>query len=214
MSPSETDLPVWDMRMMLLIHSALLRDFNLIRDALDDAPTTALLERWQLARDILHHHQQAEDASLWPLLESRAADDDEARGVLMAMQSEHGEIDPLVATVDESIEQGVDLAILRRRLGTLIAAMQAHFAHEEQAALPLLARSVPLARRREFERQQRDSMDPEQRLMFFPWLVDGADSADADFVWTKVPWFVRRLVRGKGERQYQELTLAAFGEDV
>lgn len=214
MSPPETDLPAWDMRMMLLIHAALLRDFNLIRESLDEPPTSALLARWQLARDILHHHQQAEDSSLWPLLESRAADDDEARGVLMAMQSEHSGIDPMVAVVDESITAGIDLAILRRQLDRLIAAMQAHFAHEEQAALPLLARSVPLAQRREFERQQRESIDPEQRLMFFPWLVDGADTADADFVWTKVPWFVRRLVRGKGERQYRELTLAAFGEEA
>lgn len=214
MSPPETDLPAWDMRMMLLIHAALLRDFNLIRESLDEPPTSALLARWQLARDILHHHQQAEDSSLWPLLESRAADDDEARGVLMAMQSEHSGIDPMVAVVDESITAGIDLAILRRQLDRLIAAMQAHFAHEEHAALPLLARSVPLAQRREFERQQRESIDPEQRLMFFPWLVDGADTADADFVWTKVPWFVRRLVRGKGERQYRELTLAAFGEEA
>lgn len=214
MSPPETDLPAWDMRMMLLIHAALLRDFKLIRESLDEPPTSALLARWQLARDILHHHQQAEDSSLWPLLESRAADDDEARGVLMAMQSEHREIDPMVAVVDESITQGADLAILRRQLDRLIAAMQAHFAHEEQAAMPLLARSVPLAQRREFERQQRESIDPEQRLMFFPWLVDGADTADAAFVWTTVPWFVRRLVRGKGERQYRELTLAAFGEEA
>lgn len=213
MSPLETDLPAWDMRMMLLIHSALLRDFELIRDALDDPPTGALLQRWQLARDILRHHQQAEVCSLWPLLESRSADDDEARRVLAAMASEHSQIDPIVATVDKSMADGVDTAVLRRQLGTLISVMQAHFAHEEQAALPLLARTVPLARRREFERAQRDSIDPEQRLMFFPWLVDGADGADVDFVWTQVPWFVRRLVKGKGERQYRELTLAAFGDD-
>lgn len=212
MSPPETELPTWDMRMMLLIHSALLRDFSLIRDALDGPPTTALVQRWRLACDILRHHQRAEDVSLWPLIESCAADDSDERAVLDAMLSEHGMIDPLVDALDESLIEGGDPAAARAQLDALIDAMRSHFAHEESDAMPILERLVPVADRRTFERQQRESIDPDQRLMFFPWLTDGAEEADAEFVWTKLPWFVRRLVKGKGERQYRELTMAAFGE--
>lgn len=215
MSPTKTDLPAWDTRMTLLVHAALLRDFTMIRDAALEPPTEALRARWRLASDILRHHQQAEDQRLWPLLET-ADCASQAAEVLRAMREEHSGIDPLVAAVDESLsaEGQADPVVVRARLDILITALREHFAHEERVAMPLLADVVPIIRRREFERAQRDSIDPEQRLMFFPWLADQADSADVEFVWTKVPWFVRRLVKGKGERQYRELTVAAFGEGL
>lgn len=214
--------------MMLLIHAALVRDVGRIQAAVGSV-SPGLVARWEFDRDVLINHHTAEDNKLWPLARGRAEDDLDALAVLEAMEAEHAKIGPLIEKIDAGFAAAVDVGSgvgpgsgpgdglggsgseLSDHLGSLVRLMKGHFAHEERDAIPLLSRTIQLEERQEFERSQRDSFQPDQRILFFPWVTDGASQVDVDYAWGILPWFVRKMIKGKGERKYQEFTAAAFG---
>ena len=96
-----------DMQTMYLMHHAFRRDLDHFVRAVratplgDRATWQALSARWDRFADVLHHHHEVEDASIWPVLVERArtsgnADDERT---LLAMEAEHDAIDPALDAV-------------------------------------------------------------------------------------------------------------------
>src|SRR5690606_10158562 len=102
-----------DMTAMFVMHWAFRRDLDRFVAAVSRTPVEdraawrALARRWGLFCHILHDHHTGEDQGLWPALLSRveAAGTAAEREVLLAMEAEHSEIDPLLESVSQGLER-------------------------------------------------------------------------------------------------------------
>lgn len=141
-----------DMKMMFLIHHAFRRDLDAFAAAvrgtpLDDRRTWRLLaDRWQVFAEALHEHHTTEDDLIWPELRRLAAPEDLA--TLEAMEAEHGEIDPLLASCAAGLRrlaQRADedaRAALAVRMSATRESLRRHLAHEEGDAIAIIQRVV------------------------------------------------------------------------
>jgi hypothetical protein len=176
--------------MMLVIHAAFLRDLRRLTAALEavaDGTTApgraaALPERWKWITEQVHHHHSGEDAVLWSALREVLPDDPAALRVLDRTEHEHDGLDPLRAELD-------------RGLRALAAALAAHLAHEERAAVPLLEHRPPPAVPARSERGQQRWLGPRAAMtQFLPRLRDGAPPDRREHVLGRLPAPLRRWV--------------------
>ena len=151
----------------------------------------ALLRRWEILSEVLHHHHHGEDTWLWPALMERA--DPAERETLRAMEAEHEEIDPLLtscraglqmlaaghARADERAALAVRLCAARESLGR-------HLAHEERDALRVVQRRVTPEELEAVDARFVDALTPRQLVALVPWALH------------EVPEDVRREVRRRG----------------
>lgn len=118
-----------------------------------DRARGAALARWidRLA-DEIHHHHEAEDDVLWPVLERWARD----RVDLAALTDDHAALDPLLAEVRAAADAVAELAAddvpghpaarrLADRLETLADLLGEHIAEEERDVFPVILAHVPQA---------------------------------------------------------------------
>lgn len=138
------DGPV-DMQMMYVMHHAFRRDLAKFASAAQHTPVedrTAwrlLARRWAIFAEVLHNHHSGEDAGLWPWLLEHGTEED--RATLEAMESEHAEIDPLLAACAEGLDRLADhadedtRAALAVRLVATRDSLARHLAHEETDAI-------------------------------------------------------------------------------
>jgi hypothetical protein len=208
-----------DLFAMFLMHHAFRRDLSAFAGAAAATPVEdggtwrALAERWRRFSRVLHHHHEGEDRVLWPLLLARvdAAGDAAGRATLEAMEAEHDEIDPLLASCAAGLEQMattpdadsraalvVRLAAARERLG-------AHLSHEEAGALVIVQQHLTqqewAALDKEFARDYR----PSDVLFALPWVLHQVPEQ----TWPRVRAFIgapmvalwRLALRGPFERR-------------
>ncbi|WP_018331234.1 hemerythrin domain-containing protein [Actinomycetospora chiangmaiensis] len=141
--------PPVDVRDMLVVHTALLREFRLApaavgRVALGDRRRAAAVgKHLRLLCDLLHHHHQGEDELLWPPLRDRVPHAALAR--LEAAEAQHVEIDAAldrVAAARRTWTATVDAAgrdALVTTLSDLHGLLAEHLDLEERTLLPLAA---------------------------------------------------------------------------
>lgn len=172
-----------DLSGMFLMHRAFRRDLNRFLVAVPATPYgdrvtwRRLARRWTFLGDVLHKHHRVEDAGLWPLLRSRAAD---ARVVLDAMEAEHARIDPLLTRCAEGFAtmagggSAASRAALTANVTELHDALSAHLAHEEYDAMALVQAHLPPA---EWETVDREHFAKEYGLRdlvpVLGWVLDG-----------------------------------------
>ena len=95
---------------MLAAHRAFRRDVTTLahaasRDTLRDPVRRVTVGTgWEVFRRQLLLHHQAEDTGVWPVLRTRLAGSATALSVLDEMVAEHSLIDPLLATVDQALD--------------------------------------------------------------------------------------------------------------
>ena len=107
------------------------------------------LARWiGRVADEIHHHHEAEDDVLWPVLERNAGD----RVDLAALTDDHAALDPLLARVRRAAEalaeapgDGAAARALAQHLGTLADLLAEHIADEEREVFPIILAHVPQA---------------------------------------------------------------------
>jgi hypothetical protein len=171
-----------DLTMMFVMHHAFRRDLNAFvaaahRTPADDTPTwRALHGRWDLFGRFLHHHHSGEDAGLWPMLMERV--DDAGRSVLVAMEAEHADIDPLLAKCtdgfaalatrpDEDTRAALQVRVVAAR-----ELLEAHLRHEERDALALVqAHLTPADWHRLDEEHFKPAYGPREFLAVLPWAL-------------------------------------------
>jgi hemerythrin HHE cation binding domain-containing protein len=182
--PGQADAPAGpvDLSMMYLMHHAFRRDLAAFAAAVPRTPPTevatwwALLRRWELFAEVLHHHHRGEDAWLWPALLERA--DGAEREILEAMEAEHHEIDPLLAACLAGLRRLArggagtdDRAALAVRLAATRESLGRHLAHEERDALRILQRHLTQTEWQAMEVRFAEGVRACRLVALVPWLV-------------------------------------------
>jgi iron-sulfur cluster repair protein YtfE (RIC family) len=201
-----------DMFMMYVMHHAFRRDLAAFVAAAVATPVQArstwraLAARWDLFAEVLHHHHSGEDAGLWPVLMERA--DDDGQRVLLAMEAEHAEIDPILQACAAGFERLAHhededaRAALAVRLCAAKASLGRHLEHEETEAIAILQQVLTHEEWHAIEQEHfAKDLAFSQVLALVPWATHG------------VPGPLRRSVFAKTGRANQviwQLTRRGF----
>jgi len=142
--------PMADVRDMYMIHTVFRREFGLmprlVRGVADgDTARSAIVgAHLDLVCRFLHVHHEGEDVILWPLLLERGGE--VTRSVVPTMQDQHASIEAALGQVTDLLSawrltarEGEALA---DACETLLAALTAHMALEEEQILPLAEKLV------------------------------------------------------------------------
>ena len=207
-----------DLRIFLLVHRALRRDFGALAQAIGRADGTAHRDR-ALARHgrttlwRLEHHHHGEDARVWPLLRAKAP---QAAALLDALESEHQQLGRLAADAGAALEAAAARHGRPRTAGrgqaaaawaALSSALGSHLDKEEREVLPLLGQRVTAAEWKPVETYFIRTLGPRRLLAYIPWLSSAAGSGErkqllrtqpAAFRVIEAltrPWYARRRLR-------------------
>lgn len=200
-----------DLTMMYAFHDGLRRDVATIAKSAavtGDDPTrlTATHFGWDLFKRFLTIHHLAEDEILWPRLRVLLADRPDDVELLDAMEQEHDRIDPLIAAIDAAL---ADEQHGHEGLGDVVDAfaseLTAHLAHEEDAALPLIAKELPPVDWALFADAQRNQIGLGLAPRYVPWLLDGASPERVTEVLAIFPPPLAAQYRSAWRQQYAEL---------
>ncbi len=194
-----------DVGFMLTMHAAMRRDLGrLQRAARKGGPLpSGVVEGWNLFRQELEFHHQAEDEDLWPRLTSRVTRQEDQE-VIDAMYVEHARIPEVLESIDAAIESGAHPSI-----EDLALPLEQHLDHEERDALPLVSKHLSDAEWHEFLRTERRKRPPRQRAEFLTWVLDEADADTAEPVLREVPAPGRFVYRNVLRRVYDRRRLWA-----
>ena len=179
-----------DLTIMLAAHAAFRRDLRQLAraasfaDLPDPGRRASVQAGWELFKRQLHLHHTAEDGLVWPALRERLPNSDHAQSVLDAMESEHQQIDPLLAAVDDAFARAeaghrADDGAVGDAAGALAASLAGHLAHEERDGLPLIGEALTSAEWRSvgFKIVRKNGLSAGGEM--FAWLADGADPDQA-----------------------------------
>lgn len=178
-----------DLRIFLLVHRALRRDFGALAQAIGRADGTArrgraLASYAQATLWRLEHHHHGEDAKVWPLLRAKAP---EAAALLEALESEHQHLDRLVADARAALEatgsrharaQAAERDQAAAAWAALSTALGSHLDKEEQEVLPLLGQRVTAAEWKPTEKYFIRTLGPRRLLAYIAWLSSAAGTQE------------------------------------
>ncbi|NYJ73210.1 hemerythrin domain-containing protein [Allobranchiibius huperziae] len=146
---ADDEAPLVDVRDMIVVHTAMLREFRLLPAAVARVEPGALKRAVVVDRhlgflcDMLHHHHAGEDALLWPMMRERVPE--QATRLIDEVESQHVGLDAAlddVAVARAGWRSHVDAVHrdeLVARLRTLYDLLKAHLELEERSVLPLAA---------------------------------------------------------------------------
>jgi iron-sulfur cluster repair protein YtfE (RIC family) len=200
----------------LLVHAALRKGGADLREAAgrfdamrgDPAP---LVRLWGFYERGLRHHHQGEDDVVFPLVVSRQPDFADVEAELRA---EHGTIDELLAASDAAFnhfgaEPTADHAAqVHVTLGQLTDVLEGHLAHEEAAALPVIASVVSDAEMAKIEKGFLRSL-PRRDLGLSLAALDATVAAHPNLHLPPVPKPALVLLALVWRRQYRSRLAAA-----
>lgn len=196
-----------DLGVMLAAHRAFRRDVTTLaraasRDTLRDPVRRVTVGTgWEVFRRQLVLHHQAEDAGVWPVLRTRLAGRVDDLAVLDEMVAEHSLIDPLVATVDQALDD--EQLSLGDVIGELASTLGGHLDHEERDALPLIGATLTAA---EWEGLMASLQPAPDLSELVPWLVDGLPADDAADVLAMFPPALAQRYRGEWKPWYDAVS--------
>jgi len=176
-----------DMTTMLAYHDALRRDLEHV------ARMTARSEGWDRFQRFLHVHHVAEDEALWPVMRQALMGHSDEMALLDAMEAEHAELGPLLETIDDALDRGDSAPVARRDLAVRL---RAHLTHEEEAALPVIDRTLDEEQWMQFGEASAGKVGPDMPT-FLPWLLDGADAERTEAILDHLPEPARQAYRNE-----------------
>jgi iron-sulfur cluster repair protein YtfE (RIC family) len=208
---------------MYVMHHGFRRDLTSFRAAVENTPVSAtetwaaLEARWLRFADVLHHHHQAEDDHLWPLLISYAerAGDQEDLELLADMEAEHAVIDPALQAAREAFATMREHPCadhrnaLEIRVTSVQESLAGHLAHEEGQALPMLQRTLSVEDNAAFEKAVATSYGLRIVPFLICWAADGLPEEAVRRVLEGAPPGYRLLERAL-RRRYLRRERVAF----
>jgi Hemerythrin HHE cation binding domain len=174
-----------DMTTMFAYHDALRRDLEPV------AHMTARSEGWDRFTRFLHAHHDAEDEALWPVVRQALISRTDDAALLAEMEAEHAELAPLLEDIDAALARGDSGPRARAELAIRL---QHHLTHEEEAALPLIDRTLTEEQWMQFGEASAEKVRPDMPS-FLPWLLDGADAERTEEMLGHLPEPVRQSYR-------------------
>jgi hemerythrin-like domain-containing protein len=202
-----------DLTIMLAAHDAFRRDLTrLARTASaanlsDPARRQSVSEGWELFKRELHLHHTTEDQLIWPALRPRLAHSEHALDVLAAMEAEHELIDPLLAAVDEQLDEqlaGQDGGRLADVIDALTTSLTGHLRHEERDGLPLIGVALTAAEWRGVGRKMGRQNGMAAGAEMFAWILDGADQDHRQATLAQLPPPLRLLYRAVWKPRFEK----------
>jgi hypothetical protein len=154
-----------DMTMMFAIHDAFRRDLEQIAQSDSRTDGSDFFVR------MLHMHHSAEDDLLWPVTRDAAAGRPDDLALLDEMEAEHAAMLPALDAVDRALANGEAEPEVKSELDTRL---REHLSHEENAALPLIDRTLTEEQWMTFGRGSTEYVGADMPR-FLPWVLDGAD---------------------------------------
>ena len=176
-----------DMTTMLAYHDALRRDLEHV------ARMTARSVGWDRFQRFLHVHHVAEDEALWPVMRQALMGHSDEMALLDAMEAEHAELGPLLETIDDALDRGDSAPVARRDLAVRL---REHLTHEEEAALPVIDRTLDEEQWMQFGEASAGKVGPDMPT-FLPWLLDGADAQRTEAILDHLPEPARQAYRNE-----------------
>lgn len=176
-----------DFTMMYVTHRALQRDVRRLSAALAEGrtQTPGVKAGWGNFKRQLHLHHTVEDEDLWPRLYDAVADRPDDLAMLHEMEAEHAILDPLLDAIDVGL-QGENGAP-GRQVEDLVGALDGHFEHEEQSALPLIQSVLTPEDWRRFGETMRRRQGVKGAAIYVPWILDGATAEECDRFFAQLP---------------------------
>ena len=181
-----------DMTTMFAYHDALRRDVETV------ARMTARSEGWDLFKKFLHAHHVAEDEALWPVARQALIDRTDDVGLLDEMEAEHAGLGPLVEDIDDALDRGEPAP---QATADLSARLREHLKHEEEAALPLIDRTLDEEQWMQFGEASAEKIGPDMPT-FLPWLLDGADGERSTAILGHLPEPAQQDYRNEWQPAY------------
>ena len=148
----EADRAPVDIRDMIVVHTALLREFRLGSTAVmrtrpgDRRHAAAVAGHLRFLCDLLHRHHEGEDAVLWPMLRQRTPAS--ARRVIDDVEAQHRGLDLALAEVETlrtawaGAPETASAERLAAQLDKLYLLLDEHLDLEERVLLPLAASAL------------------------------------------------------------------------
>lgn len=181
-----------DMTMMYAFHDALRRDLKQVAQMEDRS------DGWDLFETLLHIHHTAEDDVLWPMVRSEVAGRADDEALLDEMASEHAELEPLLAAIEDGLARSESAVEAR---ADLAARLDEHLAHEEEATLPMIDANLTEEQWMSFGQAATERIGPNMP-QFLPWLLDSADADTTARVLRFIPEPVQQQYRDHWQPAY------------
>jgi hypothetical protein len=178
-----------DMTMMYAVHDALRRDLRPV------AQMAARSEGWDFFERLLQAHHVAEDDALWPVLRETLAGRTEDQALLDEMGAEHAALGPLLEAINDALDRGESAPVARA------ARLQEHLVHEEEAALPVIDRTLNEKQWMQFGEAAAARIGPDMPH-FLPWLLDGADAVRTEEILGSLPARAQQTYRNEWQPAY------------
>jgi iron-sulfur cluster repair protein YtfE (RIC family) len=125
---------------------------------------------WDLFERMLHVHHTAEDDALWPVVRNVVAGQADDLALLDEMAAEHAALGPLLEAIEGAFARGDSSADAR---ADLAARLEEHLAHEEEAGLPLVDRTLTKEQWMSFGQAAAERVGSDMPR-YLPWLLEGA----------------------------------------
>jgi hemerythrin-like domain-containing protein len=206
------EAPLVDVRDMIVVHTAMLREFRLAPAAVRRVPPGSTKRARAVERhlafvcDMLHHHHQGEDELLWPLLRARVPA--AAQAFIDQVESQHVDIDAALSTVTDARAVWVrssdrrNCDALATALEQLYLLLKAHLDLEESAVLPLAASVLTEAEWAAVGEAGAASMPKSALVLAIGMFAYEGDPAVLRAMLSHAPAVPRRLIPRIGPRVY------------
>lgn len=181
-----------DMTTMFAYHDALRRDLKPV------TRMTGRSEGWDVFRRFLHVHHVAEDEALWPVMRQALIGCTDDLALLDEMEAEHGGLGPLLDAIDDALARGESAPRARADLATRL---QEHLTHEEQAALPVIDRTLDQEQWMQFGEASAQKVGSDMPT-FLPWLLAGADGERTKAILGHLPEPAQQTYRNEWQPAY------------
>lgn len=197
-----------DMSMMYAMHNALRRDLAKIAEvsARTDVNPRRILANgssYELFKQALTIHHGAEDDALWPPLREAVADKADEVAVLDAIEAEHAQIDPLLASVEAVLaDESAGPDKVAAATGALAESLAAHLAHEEKEALPLIDARLTQEQWQHYSEVHVARTGPDTATLL-PWLLEDANEDVVAMMTARMPENVRTMFTDQWVPAYQ-----------
>lgn len=189
-------------------HDAIRADLNRLR-RLSQRATDYTEEQWAAVRRwfdyhkaCLHEHHTGEDNFFFPRM--RAMDESFAND-LDVMDSDHNELNRLLAELDQIIPANGNIDKLASTITEYTDKVISHLDREEKLVEACVTKNLSKQETLALEEEYRKKLPRKTMQLMMPWMVDVMDEKDKKYFFKMVPFFVKWIYNGKVKKQYNQM---------